>query len=143
MLWRYCHHYTSYAVRVFSSPAWARARRHEYGRSERATRMNLYSHARCNSVHKELRMSRSIIALTERASQASVRSHLPIMFASRVSFLRPLHVWTPFFWKYIEQFFRYNTVYNINCNIVKRIHRNTMCVFSTPCNFYVKSMLYQ
>jgi len=36
----------------------------------------------------------------------SFRSHFPIMFASRVSFFRLLHAWTPFFWKYFleEQF---------------------------------------
>jgi len=53
---------------------------------------------------KEKKSVRSIIALTEKASQSFFQSHLPIMFASRVSFLRSLHAWIPFFWKYAEQF---------------------------------------
>jgi len=82
MLWRYRHCYTSYAVRAFS--AHARQREHAPAgastcRSERATRMNFYSHARCNRQHKDLQTARSIIALTER--ETSFRSHLPITFS--------------------------------------------------------------
>jgi len=78
------------------APAGASTCRH----SERATRMNLYSQDATGNVHKNLRTTRSIIAVTERGSQA-----FPITlthYVRKQKFSQASTCLNTFFWKYIK-----------------------------------------
>jgi len=83
--------------------------------------MNLYSQNATGNVHKDLQTARSIIALPERAS-LSDRTY-PLCSQARWAF-SSFCMLEQLFLEVCRAICLGNTVYNINCKMMKRIHRD-------------------